>query len=399
VEFGSFCNTPKPTQNETPPTPQNLRNDPKRKAKVKTELCSYYLKNEPCPFGKDCHYAHGYHELKYTKVMELKQHGLIDDPCTYRTRPCFSWVSTGGCPFGQRCVAIHDERVKGMDSWLAHREVPLVGVDTTVNVDRYYYKHVQTVHQSSPLGYSDWKEIYNEICGRKEEELEIVFHILKSLKMDYIYNPSHTLDGIPCMLLKKLYFISNKNGVEEVPEEEKNTTSAHLLVFGPMDEPNVERPSIYLNIPQDTLKPCTESQAKRLRRSKTTPSMMNTTQSKLGVPIYLPQYIDDAKDLVMGMYQHRLTSKDKFIARAERMQFQHSFCVLKDGMEKYHTWPAQEGEINKDTLIPSCDQKYSASGDWDRIWSGFIQGVDTKGSNFAKRRLSVFQSFSNSRSR
>jgi len=86
----------------TPP-PQNLRNDPHRLAKIKTELCLYYTQGWKCPFGSKCNYAHGIDELKYTKLIDMERAGLVDDVKTYRTHPCFSWVSSGCCPFGQRC--------------------------------------------------------------------------------------------------------------------------------------------------------------------------------------------------------------------------------------------------------------------------------------------------------
>ncbi len=79
----------------SPPLPQNLKGDPHRQAKVKTELCLYFSRGSPCPFGARCNYAHGEEELKYTKLEELRQAGLIDDINAYRAHPCFSWVATG----------------------------------------------------------------------------------------------------------------------------------------------------------------------------------------------------------------------------------------------------------------------------------------------------------------
>jgi len=75
--------------------PQNLKGDPQRQAKVKTELCIHYLNGTACPFGDKCNYAHGEEELKYTRLYELQKAGLISDVNKYRTHPCLSWVSTG----------------------------------------------------------------------------------------------------------------------------------------------------------------------------------------------------------------------------------------------------------------------------------------------------------------
>ena len=85
-----------PSEDEcSSPLPQNLKGDPHRQAKVKTELCLHYARGKECPFGSRCNYAHGEDELKYTKLFELKEAGLIDDVTTYRTHPCASWVATG----------------------------------------------------------------------------------------------------------------------------------------------------------------------------------------------------------------------------------------------------------------------------------------------------------------
>eukprot|EP00551_Chaetoceros_affinis_P012523 CAMPEP_0203680778 /NCGR_PEP_ID=MMETSP0090-20130426/40573_1 /ASSEMBLY_ACC=CAM_ASM_001088 /TAXON_ID=426623 /ORGANISM="Chaetoceros affinis, Strain CCMP159" /LENGTH=342 /DNA_ID=CAMNT_0050549011 /DNA_START=196 /DNA_END=1221 /DNA_ORIENTATION=+ len=86
--------------NSKSPPPQNLRGDPFRSAKVKTELCRHYNTAKGCPFGDKCNYAHGEHELKYTKLMDLERAGLVDIEI-FRTHPCPTWVATGACPFDQ----------------------------------------------------------------------------------------------------------------------------------------------------------------------------------------------------------------------------------------------------------------------------------------------------------
>lgn len=79
--------------------PQNLRGDPFRSAKVKTEMCRDYNKPGGCRFGDKCNYAHGEHQLKNQKLMDLAAAGLVDIE-VYRTHVCVSWVATGAwCVF------------------------------------------------------------------------------------------------------------------------------------------------------------------------------------------------------------------------------------------------------------------------------------------------------------
>ena len=69
--------------------------DSARKQRIKTELCTHYEAGKGCPFGERCTYAHGEKELQKTKLMDLQRAGLVEDVETYRTKPCFTWVSTG----------------------------------------------------------------------------------------------------------------------------------------------------------------------------------------------------------------------------------------------------------------------------------------------------------------
>ena len=79
---------------QTTQMPQNLRGDPFRSAKIKTELCRNYMSGKGCLFGNKCNYAHGVEELKYTTLLALEDAGLVDVH-TYRTHPCPTWISTG----------------------------------------------------------------------------------------------------------------------------------------------------------------------------------------------------------------------------------------------------------------------------------------------------------------
>lgn len=64
--------------------------------KKRLELCSSVIgeNREPCKFGMRCIYAHHENDLRLTTLFERDDAGLIDK-ATYRTRPCFSHISTG----------------------------------------------------------------------------------------------------------------------------------------------------------------------------------------------------------------------------------------------------------------------------------------------------------------
>ena len=76
------------------PQPQNLRGDPFRSAKVKTELCRFFNSSKGCAFGEKCNYAHGENELKFNKLADLEEAGLVDVE-VFRCHVCFTWVATG----------------------------------------------------------------------------------------------------------------------------------------------------------------------------------------------------------------------------------------------------------------------------------------------------------------
>lgn len=270
------------------PLPQNLRGDPFRSAKVKTELCRHYNTEKGCPFGDKCNYAHGEHELKYTKLMDLERAGLADIEI-FRTHPCPSWVATGACPFDQRCIGLHDPRVAGSHpSWLPHAETLINSIGSGVNVDKLYHQRLASVYSCSPLcGYIPpkrwkadpdsaffaWKHFYAFVCNIDVKELSRssyehyigtshvgessdtegtqsgsnekyaqqtslphLHQIAIALKMRerklgqcYAYLPSHLFRGELCMVLQKRIFNVNygekvEGGISEMTSGEISST-------------------------------------------------------------------------------------------------------------------------------------------------------------------------------
>lgn len=262
----------KESQGDKSPLPQNLRGDPFRSAKVKTELCRHFGSAKGCPFGDKCNYAHGEHELKYTKLMDLERAGLVDIEI-FRTHPCPTWVATGACPFDQRCAGLHDPRVAGShQSWLPHAETLINSIGESVNVDKLYHQRLSSIYSCSPLyGYiphkrwkSDppstkfaWKHFYAFVCNLDEsisspatvdhhrpaiakksgainseahspnESLLEYHRIAIVLKMRekncgqcYAYLPSHLFCGELCMVLQMRKFrLQNRGDSNADPEE------------------------------------------------------------------------------------------------------------------------------------------------------------------------------------
>ena len=79
------------------PKPQNLRDNPERQAKIKTELCQFWIEGRECPWGVSCNFAHGEHELKfrYSTLLLMEGSGQIANAYTFLCRPCLTFVSTG----------------------------------------------------------------------------------------------------------------------------------------------------------------------------------------------------------------------------------------------------------------------------------------------------------------
>ena len=81
----------------------------------------------------------------------MERSGQIANAKTYLSRPCMTWISTGACPYGRRCPAIHDPSITGPlenPSWL-----PAASAKTNAQiiVDRFAAHRDSAVHQENPL--------------------------------------------------------------------------------------------------------------------------------------------------------------------------------------------------------------------------------------------------------
>lgn len=276
---------------------QNLKNDPHRQAKIKTEMCLHYKKGK-CPFGERCNYAHGEEELKFKSLLELENHGIIDDASTYRIHPCFSYVSTGSCPFGQRCLSIHDPRVMGNEchpSWLPHLESPIDGLPGVSYVETRYHERMRVLRQSNPLIHIqptkqektvrqekvvgehldndrwedvEWKNTYDRVVNAAKnsharqkkplpqshsvykyiselQRLGVALCFLQDDKNEsnyrsYMYQPSHLVYNELCMVSRTKYvrLIQRTNSVEMISKE---AYYAHKTPWGNSTAQGVQR--------------------------------------------------------------------------------------------------------------------------------------------------------------
>lgn len=134
-------------------TPQDLRSNPERQSKVKTEMCHYWEEAKKCPYGSNCNYAHGKHELKfqYTTLCRMESCGQIANAMTHLARPCMTWVSTGACPYGRRCAAIHDLSTAACSEYHAWLPAAVSNTNTRIIVDRLAAHRENAIHQENPL--------------------------------------------------------------------------------------------------------------------------------------------------------------------------------------------------------------------------------------------------------
>lgn len=73
-------------------------------------MCRNYPR---CPYGASCAFAHSQSELRRLTLEEMEESGRIPNKGKFRVFPCLTWVMTGACPYRDRCVFIHDPRVRG----------------------------------------------------------------------------------------------------------------------------------------------------------------------------------------------------------------------------------------------------------------------------------------------
>ena len=67
--------------------------------KYKTEVCRNFQLTGTCKFGERCSFAHGDHELRNKRHINLH----------YKSKKCNQFFEQGFCPYGSRCQYLHTE--------------------------------------------------------------------------------------------------------------------------------------------------------------------------------------------------------------------------------------------------------------------------------------------------
>lgn len=346
-------------------------------------------------------------------------------------------------PFDQRCVGIHDLRVEGdpsNPSWLPHAETLISKVGNGNNVDKFYHAQLSSIYNSCPVnGYipmhksssteneneSIWCNFYNFICNEEHHRTAASFdpnkHILQDLSEEhkleialkmrqqksvqsYAYIPSHLFCGELCMILQERTFRlvsvidSEKNWFSTALEEVASNDStplgslqfkAYEIVFGPVGDPTVPSPSVWFDIPEDDLTPCTPQQAKHHKRSrhriKKLPNRTNLVLSDSSIrekfktirisPFLIFQPLDYVTfDIITKVMVHRLKviklSSGKFdnslyeagpLLESERNELKQKYlCLLRSWI--IDSWPEKilTEPIDDETDVPPVDCKYSS---------------------------------------
>jgi len=211
-----------------------------KKPKYKTEPCKFFSNDKHCPFGNECHFAHGIHELQCKTLFELHDLGIVDAE-KFRTRPCFDWVSTGSCPYNERCNNIHDPRIASeKEAWLRKIERPNHKCMTNVHIDNHHHSRLNELHQNSPIKENNlfmtpMQLDENSLCNKnnkyiikpriisEQRFLEITSKMRPKFGYMYVHNPAHKINGHPCTLLNiRAFKIPPKECelISEIPVEE-----------------------------------------------------------------------------------------------------------------------------------------------------------------------------------
>ncbi|CAD5225292.1 unnamed protein product [Bursaphelenchus xylophilus] len=106
--------------------------------KVKTVLCTQYMKIGRCDYGRNCRFAHGYAELRLRKV-----------PANYKTVLCQNFERDGFCRYGKRCQFIHRNGDNAEQGDVDFTQVDDAVVITSESAKKGKYPCIGSFHRSN----------------------------------------------------------------------------------------------------------------------------------------------------------------------------------------------------------------------------------------------------------
>ncbi len=172
-------------------------------------------------------------------------------------------------PFGERCTAIHDERIKGAkDAWVKHCRYYQESVPTEVHVDYNCYGKTSEIHYGDSLGsqtqdmFKSFESFSNYASNKtprellfgpaaihrnqhwnNKESLTLSQRLHIACKMsencadsrsDFKYKPSHIVCNNVCMIVQERAFCKAVGSylMEEVPMSRTSSRTNHRLPRG-----------------------------------------------------------------------------------------------------------------------------------------------------------------------
>ncbi|KAL4571510.1 hypothetical protein LXL04_018270 [Taraxacum kok-saghyz] len=105
----------------------------------KTRMCLKFLEGN-CPKGDSCTFAHGPQELREPPpnwqelVKDNKGQNWNDDQrIIHQMKICHKFANTGECPYGEKCIFLHDNLAKFKAQMERTRESSVIKIQTTVD--------------------------------------------------------------------------------------------------------------------------------------------------------------------------------------------------------------------------------------------------------------------------
>jgi hypothetical protein len=337
-------------------------------------------------------------------------------------------------------------------AWLPHAETLINKIANGNNVDKFYHERMASMYNSCTIyGYvpedisimhtatttttgpspslkndSAWRHFFEHICNiqtstrdvlfdpkkhtlrdlSEEHKLEIVLKMRQhKLSQSYGYIPTHLLCGELCMILQERKFqlvsvLLDKKGRRQLLEEVSGGDDTvplgalqfktYEIAFGPVGDPTVRVPSVWFDIPEEDLAPCTPQQAKHHKRSRhrikkssnrTTPAQVEPSFRAMFKniqiePFFNYQPLDQASfNLITDLLVHRL--KMVKLLSGEFDDSIHEVGIMLDSERRdlkkrylsmvqfwiVDSWPeeALQEPIDNQTDVPSAAGKYSCS--------------------------------------